>query len=325
MENVSKLIGSENKSSSEGENAQEFFDNDFEIVGCDNDEGERISSPSLTYWKDAMRRLRQNKIAIFSLMILFIICIMTIIGPHISDYGFRDQDLDMVHSLPSSEHFFGTDELGRDIFTRVWVGGRISLLIGVVGTVISLFIGCAYGGICGYFGGKVDTVMMRIVEILVGIPYMIVVILASVVLGKGIISLIVALCLTSWTGSARLIRGQIIQLKESEYVLAARVLGAKPWRIILKHLIPNTLGLIIVNMTFEIPGFIFSEAFLSFVGLGVQPPNTSWGAMASIGQQQMDFFPHELLFPALAISITMLAFNLLGDGLRDALDPKLRQ
>jgi oligopeptide transport system permease protein len=325
MEGVSIYTGKATEESIENIEEDIFYDDDFIIVGCDNDESEKISAPSLTYWKDAMRRLRQNKIAIFSLMILFLIFIMTIIGPNISNYGFRDQDLSIAHSLPSSDHYFGTDELGRDIFARIWVGGRVSLLIGFVGTIISLLIGCTYGGICGYFGGKIDTVMMRIVEILVGIPYMIVVILASVVLGKGIVSLIVALCLTSWTGSARLIRGQIIQLKESEYVLAARVLGAKPWRIILKLLIPNTLGIIIVNMTFEIPGFIFSEAFLSFVGLGVQPPNTSWGAMASIGQQQMDFFPHELLFPALAISITMLAFNLLGDGLRDALDPKLRQ
>ena len=303
----------------------EYLEDDFLIVGCSGNEKEAIGRPSMTYLQDAYRRLKENKIAILSVIILIFISVMVIIGPMISNYGFRDQDLTAVHMSPSSDHWFGTDELGRDIFTRIWVGGKVSLLIGIIGTFISLVIGCIYGGICGYFGGKIDMIMMRIVEILVGIPYMIVVILAAVVLGKGITSLIVALCLTSWTGSARLIRGQIMQLKESEYVLAAKVLGANPARILIKHLIPNTLGVIIVNMTFEIPGFIFSEAFLSFVGLGVQPPNTSWGAMASIGQQQMDFFPHELFFPALAISITMLAFNLLGDGLRDALDPKLRQ
>ena len=303
----------------------EYLEDDFLIVGCKGNQKEVIGRPSMTYLQDAYRRLKENKIAVLSIIILLFIAVMVIIGPMISEYGFRDQDLTSVHMSPNSEHWFGTDELGRDIFTRVWVGGKVSLLIGIIGTVISLVIGCIYGGICGYYGGKIDMVLMRIVEILVGIPYMIVVILAAVVLGKGVTSLIVALCLTSWTGSARLIRGQIIQLKESEYVLAAKVLGAHPFRILMKHLIPNTLGVIIVNMTFEIPGFIFSEAFLSFVGLGVQPPNTSWGAMASIGQQQMDFFPHELFFPALAISITMLAFNLLGDGLRDALDPKLRQ
>jgi oligopeptide transport system permease protein len=298
---------------------------DFEIVGCGDSEKEAIQRPNMTYWQDAWRRLKQNKIAMISLGMLIFIAFMTIFAPLFSKYGYRDQNVNAVNMLPCAEHWFGTDELGRDIFTRVWVGGRVSILIGVVGTLISLGIGCLYGGISGYFGGKVDEIMMRIVEILVGIPYMIVVILVSVVLGKGVTSLIIALCVTSWTGSARLIRGQIIQLKESEYVMAAQTLGAKPLRIILKHLIPNTLGLIIVNMTFDIPGFIFSEAFLSFIGLGVQPPNTSWGAMASLGQQMMDFYPHELIFPALAISLTMLAFNLLGDGLRDALDPKLRQ
>lgn len=298
---------------------------DFVVVGCIGEDKESINRPVMTYWQDARRRLKQNKIAILSILILTFICFFTVFGPFFSNYDYTTQDLTRTHEISSFDHWFGTDELGRDIFTRVWVGGRVSLLIGLVGTVISLTIGCFYGGVCGYFGGKVDAIMMRIVEILVGIPYMIVVILASVVLGKGVSSLIIALCITSWTGSARLIRGQIIQLKESEYVLAARALGANSTRIIFKHLIPNTLGLIIVNMTFEIPGFIFAEAFLSFVGLGVQPPNTSWGAMASLGQQQMDFFPHELYFPAAAISITMLAFNLLGDGLRDALDPKLRQ
>lgn len=298
---------------------------DFVIVGCEDSHKEAIQRPNITYWQDAWRRLKQNKVAMISLTVLIIIAFMTIFGPYFTKYGYRDQNLEIANKAPFGDHWFGTDELGRDIFARIWVGGRISMLIGFIGTMISLAIGCLYGGVSGYFGGKVDEFMMRIVEILVGIPYMIVVILVSVVLGKGVGSLIIALCVTSWTGAARLIRGQIIQLKESEYVMAARTLGAKPMRIIFKHLIPNTLGLIIVNMTFEIPGFIFAEAFLSFVGLGVQPPNTSWGAMASIGQQQMDFFPHELLFPAVAISLTMLAFNLLGDGLRDALDPKLRQ
>jgi oligopeptide transport system permease protein len=217
------------------------------------------------------------------------------------------------------------DELGRDIFVRVWSGGRVSILIGIVGTLVSLVIGTIYGGISGYFGGIVDDIMMRIVEVIVGIPYMIVVILVSIALEKGLTSLIIALCITSWTGLARLVRGQVIQLKENEYVLASQLLGASPLKIIFRHLLPNTLSVIIVNITFSVPGFIFSEAFLSFIGLGVQPPYTSWGAMASQGQQQMSFYPHELIFPAVAISLTMLAFNLLGDGLRDALDPKLRQ
>jgi len=171
----------------------------------------------------------------------------------------------------------------------------------------------------------VDDIMMRIVEILVGVPYMVVVIIMSVVLGKGMTSLLIALCITSWTNLARIVRGQVLELKESEYVLAARALGTPPLQIIVTHLLPNTLSLIIINTTFSIPSFIFAEAFLSFVGMGIQPPLTSWGAMAALGQQQMSYYPHELIFPALAISVTMLAFNLLGDGLRDAFDPKLRQ
>ena len=223
------------------------------------------------------------------------------------------------------QHWFGQDELGRDIFVSIWVGGRVSLTIGIVGAAISLIVGMLYGGISGYFGGLVDDIMMRIVEIMCGIPYMIVVIIVSLVLGKGMKSLIIALCITSWTGLARLVRGQVLNLKESEYVLAAKALGTSNFKIITKHLLPNMMSLIIINTTFAVPGFIFSESFLSFIGLGIQPPNTSWGAMAALGQQQMANYPHELLFPAIAISLTVLAFNLLGDGLRDALDPKLRQ
>ena len=170
-----------------------------------------------------------------------------------------------------------------------------------------------------------DDIMMRILEILSGIPYMVMVIIVTVFLGKGMSSLLLALCITSWTGLARLVRGQVLELKESEYVMAAKALGTPTLKIVTRHLIPNTMSIIIVQTTFSIPSFIFSEAFLSFIGMGIQPPLTSWGAMASLGQQQMAYYPHELIFPALAISVTMLAFNLLGDGLRAAFDPKLRQ
>lgn len=250
---------------------------------------------------------------------------MCIFAPILSPNSSTQQLTARTNEAPSLSHIFGLDDLGRDIFTRLWLGGRVSLMIGMVGTLVSLIIGTLYGGISGYFGGIVDDVMMRIVEILVGIPYMIVVIVVSLVLEKGMTSLIIALCITSWTDLARIVRGQVLSLKESEYVLAAKTLGVSPIKIIIKHLLPNTLSVIIVNTTFAIPGFIFSEAFLSFIGMGVQPPNTSWGAMAALGQQQMSYYPHELIFPALAISFTMLAFNLLGDGLRDAFDPKLRQ
>lgn len=297
----------------------------FKIIGCDDANSDVIVRPNITYWQDAWRRLKQNKVAILSLWILGIVVMLCIFGPFLTKYSYEEQLQGMTNMKPFGDHWFGTDHLGRDIFARIWMGGRVSIYIGIVGTIIEVIIGCLYGGISGYAGGLVDDIMMRIVEVIVGIPYMIVVILVSLYLDAGLTSLIIALVITGWTGIARLIRGQIMQLKESEYVLAAQALGAEPGRIIARHLIPNTIGVIIVYVSFSIPGFIFSEAFLSFIGLGVQPPQTSWGAMAAFGQQQMAFYPYQLLFPSIAICLTMLAFNLLGDGLRDALDPKLRQ
>lgn len=297
----------------------------FRQVGVDEQQSETVVRPSISYWQDAWRRLKQNKVAMISMCVLITVLLLCIFAPMIYPHPYDVQNIEFTNQTPTSTHWFGLDDLGRDIFARVWMGGRVSLTIGIVGAVVSLLIGVIYGGVSGYFGGIVDDIMMRIVEILVGIPYMIVVIIVSLVLGKGMTSLIIALCIASWTGIARLVRGQVLNLKESEYILAAQALGTPPLRIILDHLLPNTLSVIIINTTFSIPGFIFSEAFLSFIGMGIQPPQTSWGAMAALGQQQMSYYPHELLFPALAISLTMLAFNLLGDGLRDAFDPKLRQ
>lgn len=299
--------------------------NDFEIIGCDDLNADLIQRPPITYFQDAWRRLKKNKVAILALFVLIAIILMCIFQPFFSKYDYETQFIEISNQPPTRAHIFGLDQLGRDIFTRIWVGGRVSITIGIVGTLIEILIGCIYGGISGYFGGKVDTVMMRIVEVITGIPYMIVVVLVSIFLGQGLMSMIIALCITGWVSIARLIRGQVFQLKESEYVLASKGLGASPWRIITKHLIPNTIGVIIVYISFDIPSFIFSESFLSFIGLGIKAPMTSWGSMCAFGQNQMDFYPHELIFPALAICITMLAFNLLGDGLRDALDPRLRQ
>lgn len=297
----------------------------FQRVGVDEQSSETIVRPSISYWQDAIRRLKKNKVAMLSLFFLIFMVLMCIFGPYIYPHPYNEQNIAITNQGPTLEHIFGLDDLGRDIFARIWMGGRVSLSIGVVGALVSLVVGTLYGGISGFCGGIVDDIMMRILEILVGIPYMVVVIIVSVFLGKGMTSLMIALCLTSWTGLARLVRGEIIELKESEYVMAARALGTSSFKIITKHLIPNTLSVIIINTTFAIPSFIFSEAFLSFLGMGIQPPLTSWGAMAALGQQQMTYYPHELIFPALAISVTMLAFNLLGDGLRDAFDPKLRQ
>jgi len=297
----------------------------FEIIGCDNLDAEGILRPSMTYWQDAWRRLKQNKVATFSLVLLIVLSIMTLIGPLIAKYSYEATNNDLINVKPNLDHWFGTDNLGRDLFARVWKGGRVSIGIGLIGAVIDTVVGCIYGGIAGFFGGLVDDIMMRILEILMSIPYLVIVILVRLIVGPGLESLIIAMTITGWTFMARLIRGQLLQIKEQEYILAAKALGANPSRIIARHLIPNTLGIIIVAITFDIPGFIFGEAFLSFLGLGVQSPNTSWGALAAIAQPNLMFYPYQLLFPALCISLTMLSFQLLGDGLRDALDPKLRQ
>ena len=298
----------------------------FEIIGTDDFSGDIIARPKVSYWADAWRRFRENKIALVALIILVIMVIMVIIGPGISGYNFEQMNTDEINQLPSAEHWFGTDDLGRDLFARVFQGGRVSLTIGIVGAVVASVVGSIYGGIASYFGGIVDDIMMRIVEVLLSIPYLLTVILISVVTdSKSIGTMMLALVLTGWCGIARLVRGQMLQLKSQEYILAANALGVSPIKTIMRHMIPNTLGMIIVAITFDIPGYIFSEAFRSYVGLGVQPPDTSWGALASAAQQNFMFYPYQLFFPSLMIALTMLGFTLLGDGLRDALDPKLRK
>lgn len=304
----------------------EFRKDDFDIVGEHDNESRVFNKPSLTYWQDAWIRLKKNKVAIASLIILLLIILMTIIGPLLTPWIFSEMgDIAMKNQTPSSEHWFGTDHMGRDVFTRVWVGGRISIVVAIVGAFLDITLGLTYGSIAAFFGGKIDNIMMRITEVLISIPYLMVVILVSLIVGKGVFSLIIAMTLTGWCYMARLVRGQILQIKEQEFVLAAKALGTNPIKIIIKHLLPNILGVMIVAVTFDIPSFIFGEAFLSYIGLGIQSPNASWGSLAASAQQNMIFYPHQLFFPALMISLTILSFHLLGDGLRDALDPKLRK
>jgi ABC-type dipeptide/oligopeptide/nickel transport systems, permease components len=298
----------------------------FVIIGCESADADKIVRPNITYWQDAWRRLKKNKVAMVSLGILIIIVLMCIFGEYFVKIKYSFQDTNSRDSLPNAVHWFGTDQLGRDIYARIWHGGRVSIAIGILAAAVVTIIGIIYGGVSGYLGGLADDIMMRIVEVLNGIPYLIIVILLTIILDvKGMIPLVIAMSITGWMGMARLIRGQVLQLKEQEYVLAALALGADTKRVLARHLIPNTIGLIIVSLTFDVPSFIFAEAFLSFLGLGIQPPGTSWGAMASLAQPRMIHYPYQLFFPSIAISLTMLAFNLLGDGLRDALDPKLRQ
>ena len=298
----------------------------FAIEGIDEAAGEFIGRPRINYWKDAWRRLRQNKLALISMVILIFLIFMCMFAPAMSGYAFEEINSQSVNQRPSSVHWFGTDQLGRDMFARVWVGGRVSLIIGFVTAIVASVVGCLYGGIAAYFGGKVDMIMMRIQEIIASIPYLIVVILLSIVLqSKGLGTIILAMSISAWTGIARLVRGQMLQLRSMEFIMAAQGLGVKPGKIILRHMIPNMIGVVIVAVTFDIPTYIFGESFLSFIGLGVQPPNTSWGALAAMGHSKLIFYPYQLFFPTLMIALTMLGFALFGDGLRDALDPRLRK
>lgn len=295
----------------------------FAHVGIATDE---VARPRVSYLQDVWRRFRENRLALLSAIILLLMAFIVVFGPSISGYSYETVDRTARNLPPSAAHWFGTDKLGRDFFARVCQGGRISLIIGLVGAFVSSLMGYLYGGISAAFGGDVDTVMMRIVEIIISIPYLIVVILLSVVLqSKGIFTLILAMTLTGWCSIARLVRGQILQIKGQEYVMAAQALGVSPWKIILRHLIPNTLSVVIVAITFDIPGYIFAEAFLSYVGLGVLAPETSWGALATLAQTSFSFYPYQLFFPAVMIALTMLSFTLIGDGLRDAPDPRLRK
>ncbi|MGA9173364.1 MAG: ABC transporter permease [Thermoactinomyces sp.] len=288
---------------------------------------EKISRPHTTYWQDVWRRLRKNILAMTGLVFILLIALMSIFGPMISPYQYNEQNLKTGINLePSSEHWFGTDDLGRDVFVRVCEGGRISLTIGLMAALIDLLIGVIYGGIAGYRGGRTDEVMMRIVDVLWGLPYLLTVILLMVVMPPGLGTIIIALTVTGWLNMARLVRGQVLQLKEQEFVLAARTLGAGTKRILFKHLIPNAMGPIIIMLTLTVPSAIFAEAFLSFLGLGVQAPVASWGTM--INDSLITVLSGEwwrLFFPALFLCFTMLAFNAFGDGLRDALDPKMRK
>lgn len=296
----------------------------FAPQSLDTNAREVISRPSLTFWQDAYRRLRKNKIAMVGLAFLFLLTLFSLIAPMASHYTYAQQDYNVVGIGPTAQHWFGTDDLGRDVWTRLWVGGRVSLFIGFAAVLLDSMIGVLFGGISGYFGGLVDDIMQRIIEVMIGIPGLLLTLLLVVVLRPGLGTLLLAMVIGSWIGMARLVRGQVLQLKEQEFVLAARTLGASPMRIILKHLIPNSMGPILVNITFGVPSAIFAEAGLSFIGLGIPIPFASWGTMISDGYLNLKVYPWMLLFPAIAIAITMLSFNLFGDGLQDALDPNQR-
>ena len=298
---------------------------DFQVVGYTLEEANRIDRPTISYWQDAWRRLRKNPVAMASLVVLVLLIIMCIIGPYIRGYDFITKNVKMKNRGCSAEYWFGTDYLGRDLFSRVWMGARASIIIALVATALKLVVGTIYGAIMAHFGGWVDDLMMRIIEVINSLPSLLITILIMMILGNNLFALLVALSITAWCSTARQVRGMIKQLKETEYVYAAEVLGASPMRIISKHYVTNMLGILILNASTAIPGFIFTEAGLSFLGIGLTAPEISLGVLISLGQQTIDFYPTQLLFPCLVLCIIVMAFNLLGDGLRDALDPKLRQ
>nr|WP_307230245.1 ABC transporter permease [Bacillus chungangensis] len=289
-------------------------------------EAEKITRPTVSYWSDAWRRLKMNKLAMVGLAIIILLVMMAIIGPYLNDFTYYEQDYTKKNLRPNAEHWFGTDSAGRDLFTRAWYGARISLFIGLAAALIDFAIGVLYGGISGMKGGKVDNAMMRIAEIIYAIPYLLMVILMMVVLGRGLWTIIIAMTITGWIPMARLVRGQVLQLKEYEFVQAAKVMGANTTWTLRKHLIPNSLGPILVNVTLTVPSAIFAEATLGFLGLGIPAPEASWGTMASdaLGSILIGNF-YQLFVPAILISLAMFGFNVLGDGLRDALDPRLRK
>jgi oligopeptide transport system permease protein len=390
----------------------------WESIPKESKDREILSRPSMTYWQDAWRRLKQNHLAMLGLFFILAMAVVAVVGPYVITHDYSTQELTLANIPPSIDiykvdedtyfylhseyklysvtpegiftgrikedqnnlsdrnrvydfngnelildysyaslksdapgyvkglkykvllngeeiepydhvknksYLMGTDGLGRDLFARVLYGARISLLIAFIATLVSFFIGALYGGISGYIGGLVDNVMMRIVDTIDVVPLLLYVILLSVIIGSGLKSIIIALGTVYWVGMARIVRGQVLSLKEQEFVLSARTIGASTFRILIRHLIPNAIGPIIVSMTMMIPSAIFTEAFLSFVGLGVNAPLASWGTLASDALSGLRSYPYQLFYPSAAISLTMLAFNFLGDGLRDALDPRLRK
>ena len=268
------------------------------------------------------QQMKHNKLALWGLGIVIVMTVLALFGPLLTPYSYAGQDLTMANAWPGPEHWFGTDSLGRDLFVRVLYGARISLSIGLVASLINVFIGVLYGGFAALSGGRTDRIMMHIVDVLYSIPMLLYVILLMVVFKPGLINIYLALGIAYWLNMARIVRGQILSLKQQDYVMAARSCGASTWQILRRHMIPNCVGPIIVTLTLSIPDAIFTEAFLSFIGLGVSAPMASWGVLASEGINSMRSFPFQLLFPAIALCLTMLGFMFLGDGLRDALDPQ---
>lgn len=293
-----------------------------------------MSAKGKSLQKEAVERLLKNRIAVGSALIIVLVCLTGLLAPVISPYPFDEQFLDRVLAAPSGQHWLGTDSLGRDMLSRLIYGARISMAVGVVTAILSLLIGTFYGALSGWFGGWTDGVLMRSIDILDSIPSIVLLILVKLVFEsfdiisnpelKALTGMLIALSLTSWVSLARVVRGQVLQVKQMAYVESARAMGASSLRMVVQHILPNIVGPVIVLLTFQIPSNILAESFLSFLGLGLQPPYSSWGVLANDGWRSLSSYPHLMISPGFAIFVAMLAFNLLGDGLRDAFDPQMR-
>lgn len=301
---------------------------DFEIVGANTTQSEVIYKPSLTFWQDGWRRFKKNKLALSFLGITLVFLFLAIFGQSLTKYSYRAQDLSAKFLSPTKGlrkgHYLGTDNLGRDLFARLSQGIRISMELSLITAAICVVFGTIYGAVSAYFGGIIDTIMTRIVEILLIIPSMIYIILLMVVMGNSVKTIIIAMSLTRWLNYSLLVRGEVLKIKENEFVLASKSLGGNFLWITLKHLIPNTLSVIIIRLTTDIPNIIFTEAFLSFIGLGVPIPQASLGNLVFDGFVNMTSYPYLFIIPSVVISLITLAFNIVGDALNDALNPKLR-
>jgi oligopeptide transport system permease protein len=272
--------------------------------------------------RDALSRLRKNKMAMMGLCVIIVFIVIALLTPLIAPYRYETQRLELGATAPSQQHWLGTDILGRDQLTRIMYGSRVSLMVGFVATSVALLIGVLWGAIAGFLGGRVDAIMMRIVDALYALPFIIFIILLSVIFGSSMLLLYLAIGAVEWLTMARIVRGQVLTIKRQEFVEAAITMGLSPWRIITRHLIPNVVGPVIIYTTLTIPSVILLESFLSFLGLGVQPPQSSWGSLIAGGVDTMEEYPWLLIFPGLVLSLTLFSLNFLGDGLRDALDPR---
>jgi oligopeptide transport system permease protein len=282
----------------------------------------KISEQRSSLWLDAWIKLRKNRMALFGFAVLLILCVVSLLTPWIAPYSYEEQDLMLGATPPSAAHWLGTDIFGRDMLTRIMYGGRVSLMVGFIASAVALVIGILWGSIAGFIGGRVDAVMMRIVDIMYALPFMIFIVLLMVVFGRNILLLFVAIGAVEWLTMARIVRSQVMSLRKQEFIEAAYSMGLSRWAIIRRHIIPNTLGPVIVYTTLTIPSVMLLEAFLSFLGLGIQPPQSSWGLLINYGVETMEEYPWLLIFPGITLSLTLFALNFLGDGLRDALDPR---